>query len=280
MNGRTLPSFTSTTGVAAIGSKTPGPTGGWTYGTTSSYRSPVRHASIPCAAAPAWPPLFAAPARIAAMCRTRPGRGLPAWHARQQARPALPARQPHRPTPPAAPSRLLRTAQAALDGRDGVVHRPVHHRSEHGAARRRTAGGDRALRDAAPVDDRVLARRRTTTPAPTPAPPRTRAIRQHSSVPSSCAFLISGRDCLHDADGSRPASCATRAASRLDGAPNTKKQVSSSGMWMTPSKLNRATGSGQLRGGRGRALPSEHGPLTGMTARGRSRSGSSACRRR
>ena len=48
--------------------------------------------------------------------------------------------------------------ETALDGGDGVVHRPVHHRRERSAARGWTARGDRLLGDAAPIDDRVLAR--------------------------------------------------------------------------------------------------------------------------
>ena len=69
MNGRTLPSLTSTGVVGAIGSKTPGPGVGWTYGTTSSKWSPVRIASMPAAAAvpTALPPSFAGPAGIDAM---------------------------------------------------------------------------------------------------------------------------------------------------------------------------------------------------------------------
>ena len=69
MNGRTFPSFTSTGGVGAIGSNTPGPGVGWTYGTTSSKWSPVRHATMPAAAAAptALPPTFAGPSGIVAM---------------------------------------------------------------------------------------------------------------------------------------------------------------------------------------------------------------------
>ena len=77
MNGRTLPSFTSTgvgggTGLitpAAIGSNTPGPGVCWTYGTTSSNPSPMRSASIPAAAAAptALPLSLALPAGTAAM---------------------------------------------------------------------------------------------------------------------------------------------------------------------------------------------------------------------
>ena len=123
MNGRTLPSFTSTgvgggTGLitpAAIGSNTPGPGVCWTYGTTSSNPSPMRSASIPAAAAAptALPLSLALPAGTAAM-----NASYALWTdaacagTRVTRTSGRPARRRRRSTRPRAPRRRSRTARS------------------------------------------------------------------------------------------------------------------------------------------------------------------------
>ena len=161
VNGRTLASLTSTGVVGAIGSKTPGPGVGWTYGTTSSKWSPVRIASMPGGGggADGLAGVLGGPVRDRRHVgvvgdldgrRPAPARG-------PRGRPSPPARRRRRPTHPGRGHPGRERLEPSLDGGDGVVHRPVDHAREHAAARGRAAGGDRHLGDAAPVDDGVLA---------------------------------------------------------------------------------------------------------------------------
>ena len=79
--------------------------------------------------------------------------------------------------------------------------------------------------------------------------------------------------------GRSSASCATRAASCLDAASKTKKQISSSGTWIVRSKRTPVPFLRQLLGGRARP-PLARGRLSlRLRAGGRSRRGSSAHRR-